>query len=169
MSMVTALTRCLVLGLALSGSLLAQAASDGASFALRCGKIYTSTSAAPIENGWLVVRDGTEVHVVPVDRLDYAEAQGDYVALWSGERSWLKQQTMQALEARLDPARFEASQRDGPGVDPALDGAGGALVNERRLFHPQIEDAHRADRAGPGPGRNGSTPRTVRRSDRWLR
>ena len=53
-----------------------------------------------------MVRDGTEVHVVPVDRLDYAEAQGDYVALWSGERSWLKQQTMQALEARLDPARF---------------------------------------------------------------
>jgi len=54
----------------------------------------------------LVVRDGTKVHVIPLAKLDYAEAQDDYVALHSGGRSYLKQQTIASLEASLDPARF---------------------------------------------------------------
>jgi two-component system, LytTR family, response regulator len=54
----------------------------------------------------LVVRDGTRVHVIPLEKLDYAEAQDDYVALHSGGKSYLKQQTISNLEASLDPARF---------------------------------------------------------------
>ncbi|HTX40124.1 MAG TPA: LytTR family DNA-binding domain-containing protein, partial [Bryobacteraceae bacterium] len=54
----------------------------------------------------LVVRDGTRVHVIPLDKLDYAEAQDDYVALHSAGKSYLKQQTISNLEASLDPARF---------------------------------------------------------------
>ena len=54
----------------------------------------------------LVVRDGTRVHVIPLDKLDYAEAQDDYVALHSGGKSYLKQQTISNLEASLDPVRF---------------------------------------------------------------
>ena len=54
----------------------------------------------------LVVRDGSRVHVIPLDRLDYAEAQDDYVALHSEGRSYLKQQAIASLEALLDPARF---------------------------------------------------------------
>lgn len=54
----------------------------------------------------LVVRDGAKVHVIPIDRLDYVEAQDDYVALHSGGKSYLKQQTIAATEALLDPARF---------------------------------------------------------------
>jgi two-component system LytT family response regulator len=54
----------------------------------------------------LAVRDGTRVHVIPLEKLDYAEAQDDYVALHSGGRSYLKQQTIGRLEALLDPARF---------------------------------------------------------------
>ncbi|MHC5062457.1 MAG: amidohydrolase family protein [Planctomycetota bacterium] len=56
--MMSATARSLILGIALSGSLLAQAASNGASFALRCGKIYTSSGIDPIEDAWLVVRNG---------------------------------------------------------------------------------------------------------------
>ena len=41
-----------------------------------------------------------------MDRLDYAEAQDDYVALVSGGRKYLKQQTIASLEGCLDPARF---------------------------------------------------------------
>jgi two-component system LytT family response regulator len=58
---------------------------------------------------WLsrvVIRDGSEVHVVPIDRIDYIEAQDDYVAVWSGERSRLKEQTLGHLEQQLDPRRF---------------------------------------------------------------
>lgn len=54
----------------------------------------------------LVVKDGPRVHVVPAGRLDYAEAQDDYVALRSEGKSWLKQQTIASLEAALDPRRF---------------------------------------------------------------
>jgi len=40
--------------------------------------------------------DGTRVHVIPLEKLDYAEAQDDYVALHSGGKSYLKQQTIGA-------------------------------------------------------------------------
>jgi two-component system LytT family response regulator len=54
----------------------------------------------------VVVRDGTRVHIIPVDKLDYAEAQDDYIALASEGRKHLKQQTIASLEASLDPAHF---------------------------------------------------------------
>jgi two-component system LytT family response regulator len=54
----------------------------------------------------LVVRDGAKVTIIPVDRLDYAEAQDDYVSLHSDKRSFLKQQTISSLEASLDPKQF---------------------------------------------------------------
>jgi two-component system LytT family response regulator len=54
----------------------------------------------------IVVKDGTRVHVIPLDKLDYAEAQDDYVALHSGGKQYLKQQPIASLEAALDPARF---------------------------------------------------------------
>jgi len=54
----------------------------------------------------VVVRDGSRVHVVPVDRLDYVEAQDDYVCLHTEGKRLLKEQTMAEAEAALDPARF---------------------------------------------------------------
>jgi two-component system LytT family response regulator len=54
----------------------------------------------------IVVKDGTRVHVIPLDKLDYVEAQDDYVALHSGGKSYLKQQPIASVETALDPARF---------------------------------------------------------------
>jgi len=54
----------------------------------------------------IVVKDGASVHVIPVERLDFAEAQDDYVSLRSEKKNYLKQQTISSLEASLDPARF---------------------------------------------------------------
>jgi len=54
----------------------------------------------------IVVKDGTHVHVIPAGKLDYAEAQDDYVGLRSEGRMWLKPQTIASLEATLDPKRF---------------------------------------------------------------
>jgi two-component system LytT family response regulator len=54
----------------------------------------------------LVVRQGPRVHVIPADKLDYAEAQDDYVSLRSEGKSYLKQQTLGDLEASLDPKHF---------------------------------------------------------------
>ncbi len=54
----------------------------------------------------IAVRDGTRVYVIPVAKLDYAEAQDDYVALCTEGRKHLKQQTISSLETALDPQRF---------------------------------------------------------------
>lgn len=54
----------------------------------------------------LVVKDGTKVTLIPVAKLDYAEAQDDYVALASQGKKHLKQQTIVGLEACLDPSAF---------------------------------------------------------------
>jgi two-component system, LytTR family, response regulator len=54
----------------------------------------------------LVVKDGTKVTLIPVPKLDYAEAQDDYVALASEGKKHLKQQTIASLEASLDPKLF---------------------------------------------------------------
>jgi two-component system LytT family response regulator len=54
----------------------------------------------------LVVKDGTRVTLIPVAKLDYVEAQDDYVALASEGRKHLKQQTIASLEASLDPKHF---------------------------------------------------------------
>jgi two-component system LytT family response regulator len=54
----------------------------------------------------IVVKDGTRVHIIPVAKLDYVEAQDDYVALASQGKKHLKQQTISSLEALLDPKNF---------------------------------------------------------------
>jgi two-component system LytT family response regulator len=58
----------------------------------------------PLER--VVIRDGPSVHVVAADRIDYVEAQDDYVAIHSGGRSLLKEQTLTDLERLLDARRF---------------------------------------------------------------
>jgi two-component system, LytTR family, response regulator len=54
----------------------------------------------------VLVRQGAQVHVIPVGRLDYVEAQDDYIGLRSEGKQYLKEQTLGQLEAQLDPARF---------------------------------------------------------------
>jgi len=54
----------------------------------------------------LLVKDGSDVQVIPVDTVDYLEAQDDYVAIHSAGKSWLKTQPISDLAEGLDPARF---------------------------------------------------------------
>ena len=54
----------------------------------------------------VVVKDGTKVHIIPIGKLDYVEAQDDYISLHSGGKGYLKQQTISSIEEQLDPKRF---------------------------------------------------------------
>jgi two-component system LytT family response regulator len=54
----------------------------------------------------LIVKDGTRVTLIPASKLDYVEAQDDYVALATHGSKHLKQQTIASVEAGLDPKRF---------------------------------------------------------------
>src|SRR5205809_2148489 len=56
--------------------------------------------------GRVLIRDGAHVHVLPVDKIDYVEAQDDYVAFKSEGKQYLKDQTLSAVEESLDPSRF---------------------------------------------------------------
>ena len=54
----------------------------------------------------IVVKDGTRVTLIPVAKLEYAEALDDYVSLVSEGKKHLKQQTISGLEMALDPDLF---------------------------------------------------------------
>ena len=54
----------------------------------------------------IAVRDGSDVHVIPVSKLDYAEARDDALLLKAEGRTYRKAQTLSRLAASLDPARF---------------------------------------------------------------
>ncbi|MGI8741193.1 MAG: response regulator [Bryobacteraceae bacterium] len=54
----------------------------------------------------IAVKDNARVHVIPVARLDYVEAQDDYVSLHSQGKAYLKQQTISSIESMLDPEQF---------------------------------------------------------------
>jgi two-component system, LytTR family, response regulator len=60
--------------------------------------------SGPLER--VLIRDGAQVHVIPAERIDYVEAQDDYVCFVADGKSFLKDQTMAAVEEALDPARF---------------------------------------------------------------
>lgn len=79
----------------------------------------------------IVVKDGTRVHIFPAAKLDYAEAQDDYVALASQGKKYLKQQTISSLEASLDPRSFVRVHRS-------------YLVNLERVtrLEPYGKDSH---------------------------
>jgi two-component system, LytTR family, response regulator len=58
----------------------------------------------PVER--VLIREGSQVHVLPIETIDYVEAQDDYVAFKANGKQYLKGQTMAAVEATMDPARF---------------------------------------------------------------
>jgi two-component system, LytTR family, response regulator len=54
----------------------------------------------------LLIRDRSHVHVIPVDQIDYIEAQDDYVSIRAAGRSYLKEQTLGELEEQLAARGF---------------------------------------------------------------
>jgi two-component system LytT family response regulator len=54
----------------------------------------------------LLVKDGPNVHVIPVGQVDWIEAQDDYVGIHAEGRTHLKPQPLAEVAAGLDPARF---------------------------------------------------------------
>lgn len=79
----------------------------------------------------VVVRDGASVTIIPVAKIDYAEAQDDYVAIAADGKKHLKQQTISSLEAALDPSRFLRIHRS-------------YIVNLERVakIEPYAKDSH---------------------------
>lgn len=54
----------------------------------------------------IVVKDRKEIIIIDVEKLQYLEAQDDYVELHTNQGNWLKQQTMKYFEEALDETKF---------------------------------------------------------------
>ncbi len=58
----------------------------------------------PLER--LLIKEGSKVLIIPAEKIDYIEAQDDYIAVRAEGKSHLKMQRLSALETQLDPRRF---------------------------------------------------------------
>lgn len=59
----------------------------------------------------ILVRDGSKVHVLPVGRIAYIQAQDDYICFSCDGKSYLKEQTLADVEAALDATKFARIHR----------------------------------------------------------
>ncbi len=54
----------------------------------------------------ILIRDRNQVHVIAVDKVEFVQAQDDYINIRSGGRTFLKTQSLAELAVQLDPAQF---------------------------------------------------------------
>jgi two-component system LytT family response regulator len=54
----------------------------------------------------ILIKEGSKVLVIPSEKIDYIEAQDDYISVRSEGKSHLKMQRMSDVETQLDPRRF---------------------------------------------------------------
>ena len=58
------------------------------------------------EQNRIVVKDGTEIKIIPINDVDYIEAYDDYVKIYQGKKYILKKQTMNHFEQVLPKNQF---------------------------------------------------------------
>lgn len=56
--------------------------------------------------GRVLIRDGARVHVIAAGKIDYIEAQDDYVQIRTEGKSYLKNQRLSDLESQLEADKF---------------------------------------------------------------
>jgi two-component system LytT family response regulator len=56
--------------------------------------------------GRVLIRDGARVHVIASEKIDYIEAQDDYVQIRTEGKAYLKNQRLSELESQLDGDKF---------------------------------------------------------------
>ena len=54
----------------------------------------------------IAVKDRQQIHVIPVNDIDFIEADGDYVKLHTAKSAYLKEKTMKYFEENLSPGQF---------------------------------------------------------------
>jgi two-component system, LytTR family, response regulator len=100
------------------------------------------------------VRLGGRIRMVEVERIDYIEAQGNYVRLHAGGNSFLVRESLANLESKLDPRLFLRIHRSRivrldrvAEMEPLLQGEyrmrlrSGVVVRSSRRYRPQIKAA----------------------------
>ncbi|MBL0740321.1 LytR/AlgR family response regulator transcription factor [Chryseolinea lacunae] len=60
----------------------------------------------PDERNRVVVKEGSNIRIIPVHDMTYLEAYDDYVKIFTQKEMFLKKKTMSFYEQSLDPAQF---------------------------------------------------------------
>lgn len=68
--------------------------------------LLTEELRQPEERNRIVVREGSNIRIVPVHEIQYLEAYDDYVKIFTPKEMFLKKKTMSFYESSLDPAAF---------------------------------------------------------------
>jgi len=69
-------------------------------------EIQTFTTPPPGTLTRIAVKSRQQIHVIPVDDIDFIEADGDYVKLHTAQSAFLKEKTMKFFEENLPSQQF---------------------------------------------------------------
>jgi two-component system LytT family response regulator len=54
----------------------------------------------------IAIKQGSKIHIIPVDTIDYIESNGDYVLIYTSEGRFIKEKTMKYYEQHLPKQSF---------------------------------------------------------------
>jgi two-component system, LytTR family, response regulator len=74
-------------------------------------QLGASGSQSVNRSGRILVRAGGNVHILNPDEVAWVEADGDYVTLHTGEKSYLLRESLRNMESRLGPHGFRQIHR----------------------------------------------------------
>ncbi len=73
--------------------------------------LLASPNLQPNEDNRIVVKNGSDIRIVPVQDIIYIEAYDDYVKIFTNDTYFLKKKTMQYYEQILNPNTFLRTHR----------------------------------------------------------
>lgn len=72
--------------------------------------IHKKEGATPlISTDWIeriAIKQGTKIHIIPTETIDYLEAHGDYVLIHTPDGRYIKEKTMKYYESHLNHQQF---------------------------------------------------------------
>ena len=69
-------------------------------------KLLETAATSPAQSHRIVVKVSGKIKIIAIDQVHYIEAADDYVKIYTGEESFLKNKTMSYFEEVLDPSMF---------------------------------------------------------------
>ena len=74
-------------------------------------QLIDAAAQSPWQQNRVVVKDGSKIKIIPVNKIDYLEAADDYVKIVSKDGNFLKKRTMAFFEKSLSQHRFARVHR----------------------------------------------------------
>ena len=72
-------------------------------------RLLTRTAQPEVPGDYLtrlLIKTDGRIAIVPLDEVDWLEADGDFVKVHAGRNTWDLRETMKEIESKIDPARF---------------------------------------------------------------